>query len=166
MVRLLSLSRSALGGCGFKLALGGLKRGYGFRLDNETSFSLQIYFRWPWFQIDFGWPETWPWFQINMAVGFILSIELWVLDRVSSCGFLMAMGSWGCGWPWVSLDMAAIGLRFDGFCLLWPSSVLGLMSFARHSILHLPLSPVRIEISRIDFWISRAMVQPRCGSSN
>ena len=36
MVRLLSLSRSTLGGCGFRLALGGLKRGHDFRL------------AWPW----------------------------------------------------------------------------------------------------------------------
>ena len=56
-VRLLSLSRSTLGGCGFRLALGGLKRGHGFR-------------------------SAWP----------------WVSDRVSSYGFPVGVGSWGCGW--------------------------------------------------------------------
>ena len=64
----------------------------------------------------------------------------------------MAVGSWGFGWPWVLLVVAAIGL--------------GLMGFARHSILHLPLSLVTIKISRIDFLIAGVVVQPRCGSSN
>ena len=88
------------------------------------------------------------------------------MDPSPTCGFPMAVGSWGCGWPWILLVMAAIGLGFDGFCLLWPLWVLGLMGFARHSILHLPLSLVTIKISRIDFLIAGVVVQPRCGSSN
>ena len=85
-MRLLSLSRSTLGGRGFRLALGGLKCGHDFRL-------------------------AWP----------------WVSDWVSSCGFPVAMGLWGCGWPWVLLAVAVVSLGFDGFCsplYLRPSSLI------------------------------------------
>ena len=67
----------------------------------------------------------------------------------------------GFRWPW---GHGVVGGH--GFCLSWPPLVLGLMGFARHSILHLPLSLVTIKISRIDFLIAGFVVQPRCGSSN
>ena len=65
-------------------------------------------------------------FQIGVAM--VSDWWLWALDRVA-VGFRLSFRLWDFGGRGVVCGC--------GFCSLW--TVLGLMGFVRHSILHLPL---------------------------